>query len=168
MTTFIKIKDKIQELSEGTIRKRKILPILPVVVIFIGAVIIWIAGKESSYNNSISWYESIIGIMILITGAFFVLSQREYFVLNSPRGVIKPYRINLNSQEKDNILYLINSGDVEKALSYTVNAPSPLSLEIWWKDGHPYAYLQLYLSDKDGDLPISEIIKVSIKNLKNI
>lgn len=166
MTTFLTIPDKIQELSKGEIQKRRLSPLFPILLIVIALPLLWIGGQQAYDHPEASYFLSIIGALAGIASLILLLLPRHYFVLVAPRGLIKPHVINLDPVEKELILELFNNGQIKELLKFTTEQPGPLSMEVWYKEGHEKVYVQLFQLQDSVRRPVSLVQVTTDKEIR--
>ncbi|MEG1615379.1 MAG: hypothetical protein RR202_02980 [Bacteroidales bacterium] len=155
MTTFLTIPDKIQELSKGEIKKKRISPLPAIFLILLATPFLWFGGREAFLGIESTYYFTLIGIILGVIGLILLLTPREYFVIAAPRGRIKPQIVNLDLIDKDVILELFENGQLKDILKRTTTTPGSLFLELWSKEGHDKVYAQLYESVNSLRRPIT-------------
>lgn len=166
MTTFLKIQDKIEEISKGEIQKRRLSPIFAILLIVLSLPLLWFGGRNAFLGLDSTYILSVLGAILGLAGLILLLLPREYFVLAAARGVIKPHTINLNPNEKERILDLYEKGQIKEIFRLSTKSPSPLSIELWVKDGHKNVYTQLYQSIDSFKRPISLVRVFPIEEIK--
>lgn len=166
MTTFLKVQDQIQEASKGEIQKKRFSPVLGIVFILVALPILWFAGHEASLGNDTVYILSVGGIILGLAGLTVLLLPREYFVLATARGTIRPHTVNLESIEKEHILQLFENGQLKEILKLSTKNPSSLSIELWEKDGYKNVFAQIYQNMDSGRQPISAMKVFTIDDVR--
>ncbi|MEG1905601.1 MAG: hypothetical protein RR212_14495 [Bacteroidales bacterium] len=155
MTTFLRIPDKIQQLSEGEIQRHYIRPFLPAFFLVLGMFLVWFGGREAFVKEGESYLMTIIGLVIVVISIIILLSKRYYFIIKSTLTPIKPIRININPQYQQEVVDLIAKDRINDILHLKSKNRSPLCLEIWYSRKHNKVYSQLLYFYDAGMRPIS-------------
>lgn len=155
MTTYLRIPDKIQQLSEGEIQKIYVKPYIPAFFMLVGMALIWFGGREAAIKSEESYLMTILGSVVIVLCVVALLLERHYFMVKSSMTPIKPVRINLDMQHEQKILELITDDQINEILRFSTSKSSPLCLEVWYTKRHNKVYTQLFYYYDAGMRPIS-------------
>lgn len=155
MTTFLRIPDKIQLLSEGEIQPRFIQPFVPAIFLLIGMALIWFGGWEIKISEGESYLMTILGGVIITICIIVLLKKRRYFIIKNTLTPIKPIRINLDTLHQQEAVDLISQDKINEILKLRSPKNSPLQLELWYSKKHNKVYSQLFYYYDAGMRPIS-------------
>ena len=160
MTTFLKIPDKIVELSKEQIKPRYIKPYLPVLLILTGALFLYIGGVELHKNQIQAFLIASVGFVFIIAAVILLLTNRRYFVLVKNGKRIRARRFNLFPEEQEKIVQLMHQDKLNEVLKYTINKSTPLQLELWYNKSHDKVYAQV-LHYHDAGMRAITLVHVS-------
>ncbi len=155
MTTFLKIPDKIVELSEEQIRPRYIKPYLPVLLIITGGVFLYIGGVELTHSQIRAYLLAAVGAVFIIAAVILLLTNRRYFILVKNGKRIRSRRFNLFPEEQEKIVLLMQNDKLNEVLKYTINKSTPLQLELWYNKSHDKVYAQVLHYHDAGMRPVT-------------
>ncbi|MEG1615380.1 MAG: hypothetical protein RR202_02975 [Bacteroidales bacterium] len=156
MTTFLKVPDKIEQLSEGEIQRHFIPPLVPAMFFLLGMALIWFGGWEAKISGGESFLMTILGsAIILICVVVLLAKERSYFVIKSTMSRIKPIRISLDTLYQQEAVDLISENKINEILKLKTTIDSPLCLEVWFNKKHNKVYSQLFYYYDAGMRPIS-------------
>ncbi len=157
MTTFLKIPDKITEMSNGDIRMRKVKPYIPITAIVIGSILIWIGGVELLTHTIESVMITIFGIIFVIGGVISLVFLRIYFVVGVSGKIFRPHRYNLHPDNHKEIVELLHDNKLNEVLKYRIDNNSPLKLELWYNQTHRSVYSQILHYHDAGMRAITQV-----------
>lgn len=155
MTTFLRIPDKIQQLSEGGIQRYFIQPIIPTIFILLGMIMIWIGGWEVQIGEGESFVMTVLGLIAILISVVILFRKRAFFVVKSSMTRIKPIRINIDIVHQQDALDFITQDNINEILKLKTTDDSPLCLEIWYNEKHNKVYSQMLYYFDAGMRPIS-------------
>lgn len=165
MITFLRIPDKIQQLSEGEIQRYFIQPLIPSIFLLLAMVLIWFGGWEFEISGGESFVMTVIGILIIVICIIELLHRRSIFFVKNSMTRIKPMKIHLDSSSYQEVVDLIAQDELNEVLKFKTDKNTPLSLEIWYNDKHDKVYSQLLFYQDAAMRPISLVHVTKLMNL---
>lgn len=165
MTTFLRVPDKIEQLSEGEVQRYFIRPLLPSLFLIIGMVLIWFGGWELEVSKSESLLMTIFGVITILISIIILFRNRSYFIIKSSMSRIKPVRVNLDTLHHQDAVDLISQNKINEILKFKTHGNSPLSLELWYNKKHNKVYTQLFYYYDAGMRPVSLVHVSSLLDL---
>ncbi len=157
MTTFLKIPEKITEISNGDIKMKKVKPYLPIASIIIGSILIWIGGVELLIHRIESVMITIFGFVFVIGGIIFLLFMRVYFIVDKSGKIFRPHRYNLHPDNHTEIVELLHNNKINEVLKYRIDKNSPLKLELWFHQTHNNVYSQVLRYHDAGMRAVTQV-----------
>ncbi len=168
MKVYPTIADSIESMSNGQIEKHKTNTVVSLICIIGGIPLVWWGiSKWTTIGYEFWSYLLVFGGLFLIGwGTVLLTSKHEYvYVENGNR--IKPTSIYLDPLKKDVISDLLEKGDLNEVLKYSITNSSPLMLELWQVDGHKLLYSQLLYAQHAKNKPVTPVKILNKDQLSN-